>query len=53
MAKYILETAENINWMAIGPLILFFVFFVIVTIRALTIKKKYVEKMGQLPLEEE
>jgi hypothetical protein len=53
MAKYILESVGNINWMAIGPLILFFIFFVIVTIRAVTIKKAHVEKMGQLPLEEE
>ena len=53
MYKYILESAGNINWMAIGPLLIFFIFFTIVVISALIKSKKFVEKMGNLPLEED
>lgn len=50
MYKYILQSIENINWLAIGPLIIFFAFFVFVTISTLIKKKSFVDKMGQLPL---
>ena len=50
MYKYILQSIENINWLAIGPLIIFFVFFVLVTISTLVKKKSFIDHMGQLPL---
>jgi hypothetical protein len=50
MYKYILQSIDNINWLAIGPLIIFFAFFVFVTISTLIKKKSFVDKMGQLPL---
>lgn len=50
MYKYILQSVENINWLAIGPLIIFFAFFVLVTISTLIKKKSFVDRMGQLPL---
>lgn len=53
MYKYILQSIENINWLAIGPLILFFLFFVLVSLSALRKKKSFIEKMGNLPLEED
>lgn len=53
MYKYLLQSVENINWLAIGPLLLFFIFFITVTIIALRKNNSYVEKMGKLPLEEE
>ena len=52
MYKYILQSAENINWLAIGPLLLFFLFFAGVTIVALRKNKGYIHKMGKLPLED-
>ncbi len=53
MSKYILQSIENINWLAIMPLILFFVFFVVVTVRAILAKRTLMDQMSKLPLEEE
>ncbi|MCB0664302.1 MAG: hypothetical protein KDC80_00695 [Saprospiraceae bacterium] len=53
MYKYILQSVENINWLAIAPLLIFFIFFISVTILALRKNKSYVDKMGKLPLEED
>lgn len=53
MYKYLLQSVENINWLAIGPLLMFFIFFVTVTIITLRKKKTYIERMSNLPLEEE
>ncbi len=53
MSKYILESADNIDWMAIGPLILFFIFFLLITYRAIRTKKAHIHKMERLPLEED
>ena len=53
MYKYILQSIENINWLAIGPLIIFFTFFLLITIRAMRHSRQYVEKMENLPLEED
>lgn len=52
MYKYILQSIEGINWLAILPLILFFTFFLITTIRVLRQKKSFTEHMAQLPLED-
>lgn len=53
MYKYILETAGDIDWLALIPLIIFFVFFTMTIIRVVMTKKSYIEKMEQLPLEED
>lgn len=53
MYKYLLQSVENINWLAIIPLLIFFIFFVTVTVITLRKKKSYIERMGNLPLEEE
>lgn len=50
--KYILESAGAIDWMALLPLILFFIIFGFITIYALRQSKQYVNKMANLPLED-
>ena len=52
MYKYILERAGDIDWMAILPLLIFTIFFAIITIRALTHKKEFIHRMASLPLDE-
>ena len=53
MAKYILDTVGDLNWMAIVPLVIFMVVFIYATVRVLTQNKSHIEKMSKLPLEEE
>jgi len=53
MYKYILQSIDNINWLAIGPLVIFFAFFIFVTIATMRKKGSFIKKMGNLPLEEE
>jgi len=50
MYKYILESVNNINWMAIIPLVIFFVFFVLMFIHVIRTEKSHIEKMSKLPL---
>ena len=50
MYKYILQSIENINWLAIGPLLIFFAFFLFVTVTTLLKKKSFIDHMGNLPL---
>ena len=51
MYKYILESVDQINWLGIIPLVLFFTFFVLTSIRILRKDKGFIEKMSKLPLE--
>lgn len=53
MYKYILQSVENINWLAIIPLLIFFLFFLVVSIRTMKHSRQYVDHMGMLPLEDE
>ncbi len=53
MYKYILERAGEINWLGTAPLLLFVIFFMAISIRAIKRDKKYIKKMSALPLEEE
>lgn len=53
MYKYILEKAGDLDWMAILPLLIFTIVFTIITIRALSYKKEFVTRMGNLPLEDD
>lgn len=52
MYKYILERAGDIDWMAIVPLLIFTTVFVIISIQAITAKKDFIDKMANLPLDE-
>ena len=51
MYKYILETAGQIDWMAIMPLLIFFSFFMITLIITMRKKKSFIDKMKYLPFE--
>jgi cbb3-type cytochrome oxidase subunit 3 len=50
MYKYILESVNNVNWLAIIPLIIFFIFFVSMFIYVVRTKKSHLDKMSNLPL---
>ncbi len=53
MFKYILQSVENLNWLASGLLVVFFAVFVITSIWILTRKKEFLDKMSNLPLDED
>ncbi len=52
MYKHLLESAGNINWMAIFALLTFFTVFVISAITVLRKNPDYINKMSHLPLED-
>ncbi len=52
MFKYILQSAGDINWLALIALVLFFAVFLLSTVWIMTRKKDYVEKVSRLPLDE-
>ena len=52
MYKHILESVDGINWLAIGPLVFFFIFFVGVSYLAITSKKSFVDKMSNMPFDD-
>lgn len=51
MYKYILQSIEHVNWLALGSMLLFFLVFLVSSIWILTKKKGFIEKMSNLPLE--
>ena len=51
MAKYILESAGNINWMALFALITFMFVFLTAVYMVLMDNKAFVQKMENLPLD--
>jgi hypothetical protein len=53
MYKHILESAGNINWMALFALITFFTLFIIGLIAVFGKNKAYIEKMSNLPLDDD
>ena len=53
MYKYILESIDQINWLAIIPLIVFFCFFTLTIIRVIRKDKTFIEKMENMPLDEQ
>lgn len=53
MFKYILERAGDIEWMAIVPLLLFVIFFIVIVWRAMTHKKEFVDRMANMPLQDD
>ncbi len=50
MYKNILQNIENIQVWPIISFVIFFLFFIILLWWVLTVDKKYVDEMGQLPL---
>lgn len=52
MAKYILERAGEINWMALFALITFFCLFVISAVTIFRKNPAYIQKMANLPLDD-
>jgi len=52
MYKYLLETAGNINWMAIFALLTFVFMFIIGSVTILRSKPEYIEKMANMPLDD-
>jgi hypothetical protein len=52
MYKHILESAGNINWMAISALLTFFTIFVLAAILAFKKDPAYIEKMSSMPLDD-
>ena len=53
MFKHILESAGDINWMALFALITFFTLFLISTYLVLRKDKAYLDKMSNLPLDDD
>jgi cytochrome c oxidase cbb3-type subunit IV len=53
MYKYILESVENLNWLAVVSLVLFFSIFVVSTIWIMTKKKDFIDRMSNMPLEDD
>lgn len=53
MYKYILESASQIDWMAIIPLIIFFSFFTMTIIVTMKKKEGFINHMKNLPFENE
>jgi len=52
MYKHILESAGNINWMAISALLTFFTVFVLAAVLAFKKDPAYIEKMSSMPLDD-
>lgn len=52
MFKHLLESAGDINWMAISALLTFFTVFMVSTVLALKSDPKHIDKMANLPFEE-
>lgn len=53
MAKYILEQAGDINWMAIFALLTFVFIFTTSVVAVFVRKKAYINHMANLPLEDD
>ena len=50
--KYLLESIEGLNWIAIVTLVFFFVLFVAIVYVTLAKRKSYNDYMANLPLED-
>jgi len=51
MYKHILQSAGNINWMAIGALLTFFTVFVVSAILVFKKESSYLKRMSEMPLD--
>jgi cbb3-type cytochrome oxidase subunit 3 len=50
--KYLLESIEGLNWIAILTLVFFFLLFVVIVYLTWTRKKTFNDYMANLPLED-
>jgi hypothetical protein len=50
MYKYLLQSVEGIQWFGISALLLFFITFCTVAIRAFFFKKEDMNRMAEMPL---
>lgn len=53
MFKYLLESAGNINWMAISALLTFLTVFIVSAVLVLRKDNTFINKMANLPFEDE
>jgi hypothetical protein len=53
MYKYLLQSVDGIQWFGIATLVLFFGTFCLASFRALVAKKEDVQRMANLPLEDD
>ncbi|MFQ5448510.1 MAG: hypothetical protein ACE5FF_16410 [Saprospiraceae bacterium] len=53
MYKYILESVEKMNWLAVACLVLFFSIFILSTVWIMTRKKDFIDRMSNMPLEDD
>ena len=53
MYKYLLQSVENMNGLAVFSLVLFFAIFLGSTIWIMTRKKDYIDKMSNMPLDDD
>ncbi|MEM6377815.1 MAG: hypothetical protein AAF705_06365 [Bacteroidota bacterium] len=53
MFKHILESAGEINWMAISALLTFFTVFMVSTVLAIRSNPKHIDRMANLPFDDE
>ena len=53
MYKYLLQSVENIDYLALAPLLLFFFFFIGISTWALKTNNSYIQKMENLPFEDD
>jgi hypothetical protein len=51
IVQQLLLEAESLNAYGIFSLVIFFVFFTVVLVRAFALKKSHLDKMGGLPLD--
>jgi hypothetical protein len=52
MGKYIIKTMENVDWMALIPLVLFVSVFIIVSIMWFRRSKQEMAELANIPLED-
>jgi cbb3-type cytochrome oxidase subunit 3 len=51
--KYLLDSIDGLNWIAIVILVFFFVLFVLIVFLTYTRKKSFNDYMARLPLEDD
>jgi ABC-type uncharacterized transport system permease subunit len=52
MYKYIIKTMENVDWMGVTPLVIFFTIFIMVILVWMTRSKTEIAELAKIPLED-
>lgn len=50
MYKYLLESAGDLDWMALLPLLIFVVFFSLVVVVTMLRDKNHIKQMAEMPI---